>query len=113
MYNFNISNDTYNAVLTWLEVLSEFDYSYEKIRLGEIKTRRLQQKALRKEEYNKQNLEPSYMNIDSLPKKDNLLFELLITHDNEKDENIGLDYLSETINYFVGEDNDNSINFLK
>jgi hypothetical protein len=118
MYNFAINKETYSSIIGWLEVLGEYDYSYEKMRIGDIKTRRLQQKALRKEEPKKDNLVSSYMDIDPKIDKEesNLNFEIIIEYVNRSYENIedGLDNLYQTINYFIGEgNNEDSIDIFK
>lgn len=115
MYNFSITPETFQAITCWLDVLSEFDFTYEKIRIGEIKTRGVQQKALRKNDIDKEGLELSYKNIEAPSKNESLSFEVLVEYVNRKEEDLNddLETLSETINYFIGTENDNSIDFLK
>ena len=117
MYNFAISKDTYTAVIKWLETLNEYDDSYEKMRIIEIKTRRIQQKAVLKSDKTP-GQQISYMEIEPKSKEveNNLNLDLIIEYIRAENEDLrdGLLHLSETINYFIGEEDDeNSIEFIK
>ncbi len=116
MYNFSVDKDTYSAIIEWIEILGEYDNIYEKMRVAEIKTRRIQQKAISKTD-TIINKHIPYMEIEkkSDTLNNNLDLELIINYiqSDEEDQLQGFEYLYEAINYFVGENNDNSIDFLK
>ncbi|MFN8578432.1 MAG: hypothetical protein U0354_16500 [Candidatus Sericytochromatia bacterium] len=115
MYNFRVDTNSYNSIIEWLNILSEYNFTYEKMRIGDIKTRRLQKKASNKEETKKDNVNTSYMDI--APKENSSLsFEIIneFVSRNYDDIESSLDNLYETINYFIGdEDAENSIDFFK
>lgn len=115
MYNFKVDTNSYNSIIEWLNILSEYNFTYEKMRIGDIKTRRLQKKASNSQEVKKDNLNISYMDI-SPKESSNLSFEIINEFVNRNYEDIqsSLDNLYETINYFIGDENsENSIDFFK
>lgn len=114
MYNFAVSKETYVAVITWLENLHEYDDSYERMRVIEIKTRRIQQKAATPQKaYD--NTQIAYLEVEPKKETENLNLELLLNYIQESNEMTfqdSLEDLSETIHYFIGEEEGN-IDFLK
>lgn len=117
MYNFSVSKETYKAVVTWLEALGEYDSYYERSKINEIKTRRIEQKAHQKTVNNDSDIAVAYMNIEPKEEKEqpNLNFEMIMEYVQRHNEDIedSLEELSETISYFTGTENENSIDFLK
>ncbi|RZL45704.1 MAG: hypothetical protein EOP00_16935 [Pedobacter sp.] len=85
MYNFAVSKETYVAVITWLESLHEYDDSYERMRVVEIKTRRIQQKAAAPvKAYD--NTQVAYLEIEPKKETENLNLELLLNYIQDSNE---------------------------
>jgi len=138
MYAFRLHQDTFAAVTKWLEILAQYDDSFQRENIAGFKSRRIQQKASPQAPPNPNN-EPviqAYLTIDENPylktlknrsqnsdiaKPDKLdadlhalelqsFMEQQTEKGNFEDE---LENLSDTINDFIDDDEESLIDYFK
>jgi hypothetical protein len=127
-YPFQIHKDSYLAIITWLEIIKEYDDLYIKSSIANFKSRKiLNNSFLNKENNIKTSPHISIDNINKdLLEKESFTFQIknddnlktkyeIAWDDNFKPENLedGLENLSDKISLFKDEDDDNSIFFMK